>query len=212
MITRLVLAALLVSSLASAQQATVCQPGPGYAACSRAAATANISTLQRQRLVDAERVEAGKLSRDLMAEAQHPELRVKMSNDALAGYVATVRAREARINAIMIDLGHKPVDPTAFGDSAAAEVAKEQACRADSVCMAGRQTAALVKTICINLNEIRTMQERIRIERANPSGVVDLVELHDDGEIIQRDQAIVDASKASYVKIAKKAFDSSVCR
>lgn len=195
MIARLILAALLVSSLASAQ-----------------GVQGNISALMRQRQLEAEKAEAGKLGRDLMAEAQHPEFRVRMSDVALAGYVATVRAREARINAIMIDLGHKPVDPTAFGDAAAAEVAKEQACRVDSGCMAGRQAAALAQTICSNLNEIRTMQERIRIERANPSGVVDLAELHDDGEIIQRDQANVDASKASYVKVTKKAFDSSVCR
>jgi hypothetical protein len=41
-IARLALAALLVSSLASAQQGTVCQAGPGYAACSRAAVRVSV--------------------------------------------------------------------------------------------------------------------------------------------------------------------------
>jgi len=52
------------------------------------------------------------------------------------------------------------------------------------------------------------MQERIRIEKANPGGVIDLAELHDDGEIIQRDQATLASKKSEYQKLTHKSFDT----
>ena len=66
--------------------------------------------------------------------------------------------------------------------------------------------------MCATIAEIHDMHERIRTERANPSGVVDLVELHDDGQIIQNDQAALASKKAEYLKLTHKAFTQTQCK
>lgn len=56
------------------------------------------------------------------------------------------------------------------------------------------------------------MRERIRIEKSNPGGVVDLHELHSDGEVIQRDQADLALKKPVYQKLAHKPFTEALCK
>ena len=53
--------------------------------------------------------------------------------------------------------------------------------------------------------------ERIRIERANPAGVVDLARLHELGEVLQADDAEIRRSGTQYAMWTKAGFPG-VCR
>ena len=176
-----------------------------------AAVQAQRAALEHQLVLAKEKAEMlGILQRQLQ-EAKDPGFLLRLSDADLAAYPAKIRTEEARVAEIAADLGIPAQDWRASDAKTADEVTREQTCRATPQCMADRQAKILRATMCADLAEIREMQERIKIERANPSGVVDLRELHDDGDIIQRDQARVAAKKAEYVKIARKPFAASMC-
>lgn len=205
--------ALSLAVTASAQVGPVCQAGPGYAACERAAIQGNVAASERQDKLRAEVVEASAISSKMLYEAkQGPDLLAKLSAADLAGYVATVQAQEARLAVLDKDLGRPVPDWTAANASLVAMVAKENACRADKKCMIDRQAAPIANGICLNLGNIRVLTARIAAEKANPSGVVDLADLHSSGEDIQIAQANVTSLKAQYAKLAGKTFEASVCR
>jgi hypothetical protein len=181
-------------------------------ACSRAVIQAQIAASQRQQVADKEKAEMlGILQRELR-EASDTGFLARLSDADLAGYPAKIRAEEARVTAISADLGLPTQDWQASDAKTDDLVTKEKACRAAPQCMADRQAKALRDAMCADLAEIRNMQERIRIERANPGGVVDLQELHDDGETIQRDQADLASKKAEHLRLIHKPFTETVCR
>ena len=114
-------------------------------------------------------------------------------------------------------------DGTAFADRVHARVdplrqplrdalAKELACRADAKCLLPRQIQAVTANVCAVQGEREFLVQRMAAERSNPSGVVDLVELHDDGMSLQDiDAHRLPPVKAAYLKITKKPFSRTVC-
>jgi hypothetical protein len=171
---------------------------------------AQIAASERQQKLASERAEALSLAQKSLQEAKDPNFLAKLSDPELAGYVALEQGRQDRIGIIFADLGLPKQDSQASMASVASKVAAELTCRADTQCMAARQAKALASRMCSNIAMIRNMQERIRVERANPSGVVDLAELHDDGDIIQRNQAELAQAKAQYLTLTHKAFEGGV--
>lgn len=96
----------------------------------------------------------------------------------------------------------------AWADATRKAVAAEQACRASPICMGGRAAEPLCEVIRDRREAVRAMAT----ERSNPSGVVDLRNLHDLGAQIQRnDQQIVEM-KAEYARVAKRAFSEALCK
>lgn len=197
-------------------------------ACSRVVIQATVAASERELAVQREKAEATTLLNQLILETDTADCPpgvalgtnhcgqhwVQGLSDAdLDGAVALVQSQVDRVAAILTDLGQPP-DPQNVSQPTvtAALVAKEKSCRATPQCMIARQAKALREEICALVAEIQNMRERIRIERANPSGVVDLVELHDDGEIIQNDQAALASKKAEYLKLTGKAFPETQCK
>ena len=201
--------------------------GREQAACAQRVVQAVEASLERERVVAQEKAEWVALLQKLQREAVETDdcspgvplgtnncgqhwVR-DLSDTDLDGAVALVQGQVDRVAAIDTDVG-APVTSNANIVTHTAELAaKEKACRASALCMAARRAKALVQDICAAIAEIQSMQERMRIEHANPSGVVDLVELHDDGEIIQRDQAILARDKSEYLKVGKKPFVVTTC-
>jgi hypothetical protein len=136
-----------------------------------------------------------------------------LSDTDLNGAVALVQNQVDRVKAISTDLA-VPMDPSITNQvmQTTDAVTKEKTCRVTPQCMTDRQAKALRDDMCADLAEIRSMQERIRIEKANPSGVVDLKSLHDDGETIQRDQADLKSKGADYLKLTHKPFIQAMCK
>ena len=108
-------------------------------------------------------------------------------------------------------LGLAAPDWTAVDAKRDATVAKEVACRATQVHGPAPGRCNREQHLA-NLGNIRVLTARIAAERANPSGVVDLADLHSSGEDIQIAQANVAGLKVQYAKLTGKPFDASVCR
>ncbi len=136
----------------------------------------------------------------------------RMTPEMMTAYAVHVRAEEAQLSALAVKLGRPAPDWTAADAALATIIQKELACRVDAKCLADRQTAALSTEICGHIVAIRALTARIATEKANPSGVVSLSDLHSSGEDIQAHQAQMAAAKVRYSTAAGKAFDASVCR
>lgn len=93
-------------------------------------------------------------------------------------------------------------------------VERERSCRASVKCMADRAFREdVVKVMCSHERTIALAKADIERERSNPSGVVDLEVLHDDGDTIQREQDALDALRPKYVAVRHHAWDPKVeCR
>jgi hypothetical protein len=197
-------------------------------ACSRAVIHAQIAASEREQQAAQEKAEAVRLLNQMLTEIDTADCSpgvavgtnrcgqhwVRGLSDAdLEGAVALAQGQVDRVAAIQAALGLSS-DPgnASLPARVAADVAKEKSCRATPQCMIDRQAKALQEDMCAIIGEIHDMQERMRIERANPSGVVDLAELHDDGQIIQNDQAMLAAKKAEYLKLTHKAFTEALCK
>jgi len=182
--------------------------------CQRAQVQAQIAAAQRQQAVAKEKAEMLAILQRQLQEARAPGFLASLSAADLAAYPTKIRSENARVAEIFADLG-LPKQDEQTAQAAEAEttdkVAKEQTCRATPQCMTDRQAKALRADMCADIAEIKDMQERISIERANPSGVVDLRELHDDGDTIQRDQAKLATEKSAYAKLTHKSFTASAC-
>ena len=186
--------------------------GQEQTSCSRTVVQAQIAASQRQQVADKEKAEMLGILQRQLREASDAGFLARLSDADLAAYPAKIKAEETRVNAVSADLGLPVQDWQASDTKTAEEVAKEQACRAAPQCMSERQAKVLRIAMCADLAEIRNMQERIKIERANPGGVVDLQELHDDGETIQRDQADLASKKLDHMKLTRKPFTEAMCR
>lgn len=97
-------------------------------------------------------------------------------------------------------------------------VDREKKCRADVKCVAARAARAreaaeedtfgtdVAKPLCEATWSLDAAREAIREEKANPSGVVDLVALHQSGQAAQYAQAQIAALTPKYVARRKHAF------
>lgn len=145
-----------------------------------------------------------------------------LSDANLDNAVAIEQKREDRLAYLIGDLGivvpSMPPPPPGYNPAKrlAELVVKEKACRAAPRCVADRlaqqKLKELTEDMCSRLGTIQEMQEEIRTERANPSGVVNLKTLHDDGDTIQRYEYDLAPLKAEYTKIAHKQFSAASCR
>jgi len=61
--------------------------------------------------------------------------------------------------------------------------------------------------ICKTSADLKLAQADLQRERSNPAGVVDLVVLHDDGQAIQSDRAVIAESLTTYRKTTGLAFN-----
>jgi hypothetical protein len=116
----------------------------------------------------------------------------------------------------------KLAEYTAVLDSIDANVKRivenERKCRADARCMAARAVrtreaaeeetfgAEVAKPLCEAAWNLDAAREAIRVEKANPSGVVDLVSLHQSGQAVQYAQAQITALTPKYMARRKHAF------
>jgi hypothetical protein len=66
-------------------------------------------------------------------------------------------------------------------------------------------------TICGLTTQLQQAQARIAKEKANPSGVVDLADLHTTGQMVQAYTAIIASRKALFLRDRKKAFNAAMC-
>jgi hypothetical protein len=118
----------------------------------------------------------------------------------------------ARIADIGLDLTGRtlPQDKRDEGwDQINGFVAKEKACRADKKCMADRAArkaeeqffATVVQPMCQADQERESALADMAHERANPSGYVNKVLLHDLGATVQAAQEQLAAMLPSYVKV-----------
>ena len=117
-----------------------------------------------------------------------------------------------RMAAITTDIGGIAM-PAASRDTAWDEingfVAKEKACRADKKCMGDRAArkaeeqflAAVVQPMCRADQDREAALADMAHERANPSGYVDKVLLHDRGAAVQTAQEQLAAMSPAYVKV-----------
>lgn len=181
-------------------------PSATHYACSRAVLEANMAAAERDRKAAAGKAELARIAEQEKRETNDPTFFPRLSDADLAAYPAKFRGYNARMNAIFADLNISKLDAQAAESAIDEQVAKEQACRATPACINARRAAALQLELCQLTGEIRAMQERIRIEKANPSGVVSLADLHADGATIQRDQAAIDAKAPEFQKAAGKPF------
>jgi hypothetical protein len=91
-------------------------------------------------------------------------------------------------------------------DRIAALLDVERVCRASQSCLTGRWASKVRADACVDIAGRNLAADEIRREKANPSGVVDLVKLHGLGQALQdADARIADAKKA-YVAQMHKPF------
>lgn len=88
------------------------------------------------------------------------------------------------------------------------DIAAETACRASARCLDERAAA----TACSALADKRALVDDMARERSNPSGVVDLVTLHELGADIQVKEGIYAAAVADFRAQRHKPFSESLCR
>ena len=136
----------------------------------------------------------------------------RMTPEMMKAYAAHARAEEAQLSALAVKLGKPAPDWTAADAALETIIQKEKACRVDAACLANRQAAALSTQLCGHLGAIRVLTQRIATEKANPSGVVDLADLHSSGEDIQIHREQLAQGKAEYSKVTGKVFDAAVCK
>lgn len=196
-------------ALAGSAAAQTAPPTCRTPECVKAQLSAPYQAQQRAQWANEVAALGGRMLQDAKSEAVNLS---RMTPAQMTDYVARVKAEEARITELDVKLGLAAPDWTAVDAKRDATVAKEVACRADAKCMAQRQVDATASSICANLGNIRVLTARIAAERANPSGVVDLADLHSSGEDIQIAQANVAGLKVQYAKLTGKPFDASVCR
>lgn len=92
---------------------------------------------------------------------------------------------------------------------ATAKAAKEEiACRADQSCIDARDVAI---DVCRAERDRDVFNANIKAERENPSGVVDLQELHDEGECLRYTTINVQRSKAHHLQVSKKPWNDNEC-
>lgn len=142
-----------------------------------------------------------------------------LSDTDLAGYPAKIKIEETRVDFIASDLGtalpgRDAASTADFIAQVTAAVAQEQACRADKKCMVARAVkkaeeqffANVVQPMCQADMAKEAATQDMATERANPSGYVDKVRLHDDGETIQASQAQLAAGAPTYAKVRHHAW------
>jgi hypothetical protein len=103
------------------------------------------------------------------------------------------------------DLGAKAADALdALASSVEKAVDEEKACRLDKKCMAARAENKFGKTVVQPLCEAiwgaHNAELMIAQEKANPAGVVDLVELHNQGDALRYWRQQIAAFQAMYKK------------
>lgn len=100
---------------------------------------------------------------------------------------------------------------------------KEKSCRESPKCMKDRAAAAkaaeisaavaeLVPAICYQIGHKRELLEILAEERSNPSGVVNLRDMHETGVAIQFTDARIREGKADFSKRVHKPFSEAFCK
>jgi hypothetical protein len=130
----------------------------------------------------------------------------------LGGLTESTVADAARSNELAIELGNdrpfSEADLASLRTTVAAKVAKERACRADKKCMAGRVARkaeaeffeAVVSPMCMADQQREAAQEDMARERRNPSGYVNTIQLHEDGEQVLNAEDELKRLSAAYAK------------
>lgn len=217
------------------QKVSTCPPSTGGQAC-MAAYTVDMAACrkaadvrQEQRsaaMAEADRQTAQRNARIQEREQLRSELSkftggwIEAASDGdLDGAHATVERAALRLKAIALELGES-VAPSS--DEAARQllaaldtaVVQEKACRNDKKCMAARaakKAAAeffdvVVGPMCQADQMRESAIQDMATERANPSGVVSLGRLHEDGGQIQAANAQLAALAPQYAKFRKHAW------
>jgi len=78
----------------------------------------------------------------------------------------------------------------------------DKACRTSQPCLDARWVSQTERTTCNIVISRREAAKQLALEKANPSGVVDLRRLHDLGQAIQDMDAQLAAFRVSYPKVA----------
>lgn len=120
-----------------------------------------------------------------------------------------------------------PFVKTTVEKIAAAEhaIKQERACRTSPTCSESRSDRAAAVQVCAVAqavqywSEIRaSAKERIALERSNPSGVVDLVSMHQAGQDIQTAEhelrqirPALDAARSTFQRARRKIFNETMC-
>lgn len=87
------------------------------------------------------------------------------------------------------------------------QIAEEEKCRATPACMGAR----VAEQLCPVLDERRETAAAITTEKRNPAGVVNLATLHDLGQKLQYEDAMIARLKSEYAAAAKKPFTAGAC-
>jgi hypothetical protein len=95
----------------------------------------------------------------------------------------------------------------AWATSLESQIAAEEKCRATPACMGAR----IAEQLCPILDERRETAAAISTERSNPAGVVNLATLHDLGQKLQYEDAMIARLKSEYATAAKRPFTTGAC-
>jgi hypothetical protein len=129
--------------------------------------------------------------------------------------VDEIMASLARMRAIVADCGHPVAEPPpALLEAFQHDVTAEKTCRADAKCIGKRRAeqaerdffTVTVQPMCAADQDRETQRAFIVHENANPSGYVNVVDLHMAGAQIQQDEATLASFAAEYVKVRKHAW------
>lgn len=133
----------------------------------------------------------------------------ELDDDVPAAQVAAKRLDE--INAAM----GLPRDSDKIVKAIAEDVSKERACRASKKCLDARVAAHREEQMAQEVCDANDMREdtlrRIAYEKANPTGVVDLRQLHDLGQDLQSETPALAAMKANFTKVTGKNWRLAMC-
>lgn len=201
----LILAAVLVVSPARADDGGPCDGLTG-GALAQCQARAQTKVITRALAVQAEKQEARNILTRWQGQTSK-EYVENLSDPDLDSAVPTLQGEMDRLSVILADL-HLPSDSaqTIFATSSE-RIAKEQACRHDPKCIGERK---IVRNIVIPLCDahwgLEIAEQTIKVERANPSGVVDLQVLHDAGDAVTTYRSQIAALNPLYTAARHHAF------
>lgn len=136
----------------------------------------------------------------------------ELDDDVPAAQVAAKRLDD--INAAM----GLPRDSDKIVKAIAEDVSKERACRASKKCLDARvaarreeQAKQLAQEVCAANDMREDTLRRFAFEKANPSGVVDLRQLHDLGQALQSETPELAAMKANFAKVTGRTWNLAMC-
>lgn len=90
--------------------------------------------------------------------------------------------------------------------------AEEIKCRKAPACRARRVAIRHAAAACGLVDQERAILESIRLERANPAGVVSLSTLHGLGDALRATREELGIARAEFAKLTKQRFSAEICK